>query len=130
MVRASVNFKIKGKRGKTYKDLVRASVYVEPELIPFMRDGEPITVPEKPTHNPNESFYVDVRPVIVARARVLRSRGAVGKGWKLEFALQVIDDQLGLDVLQQILEEAGRTVGVGDFRPRFGRFRVERFSIA
>jgi len=31
MVKAAVSFRIKGKRGKTYKDLFRAAVFVTPE---------------------------------------------------------------------------------------------------
>lgn len=123
LIKAAVNFKIKGKRGKTYKDLVKAAVYIEPELIPLN-----VQIPENPTHNPLEPFYVDIRPVIVARARVLRSRGALAKGWRLDFTITVIDDQLPFMVLKEIVDEAGRAVGVGDYRPRMGRFVVTRFE--
>lgn len=124
MVKAAVNFKIRGKRGKTYKDLVKAAVYVEPDRIPTG-----IKVPEKPTYNPEEPFYIDLRPVKVQRARVMRSRGALAKGWKLNFDILVIDDQLPATVLKEILDEAGRAVGIGDYRPRFGRFIVTKFEV-
>jgi len=33
-----------------------------------------------------------------------------------------------IDTMQQIMTEAGLRVGIGDYRPRFGRFRVVRFE--
>lgn len=124
MIKAAVSFKIKGRRGKTYKDLVKAAVYVEPEMIPLN-----VQIPENPTSNPLEPFYVDIRPVIISRARVLRARGALAKGWELIFTISVIDDQLASTVLKEILDEAGRAVGIGDYRPRFGRFITTRFEV-
>lgn len=124
LIKAAVNFKIKGKKGKTYRDLFKAAIYVEPEMVPLN-----VRIPENPTSNPLEPFYVDIRPVIISRARVLRARGALAKGWKLDFTVTVIDDQLGTNVLKEVLDEAGRTVGIGDFRPRFGRFIVTKYDL-
>jgi len=124
MIKAAVSFKIKGRRGKTYKDLVKAAVYVDPDMIPLN-----VQIPENPTSNPLKPFYVDIRPVIISRARVLRARGALTKGWELSFTISVIDDQLASTVLKEILDEAGRAIGIGDYRPRFGRFLTTRFEV-
>lgn len=32
-------------------------------------------------------------------------------------------------VVLEILEDAGRRVGIGDYRPKFGRFQVVRFEV-
>jgi hypothetical protein len=46
----------------------------------------------------------------------------------LEFTIKYDAERIGKDTLKQILEEAGATKGIGDYRPKFGRFKVERFG--
>jgi len=123
MVKAAVNFKVVGKRGKTYKDLFSASVFVLPDQIPHN-----ITVPDELGTDGDQPLYLDVRPVVVNRARVIRIRPAFSPGWILEFDIEVIDDQIHPELVHDILTLAGKTVGIGDFRPKFGRFEVIRFE--
>jgi hypothetical protein len=124
MVKSAVNFKITGKRGKTYKDLFRAAVFVTPDQIPHG-----IEVPDELDTDADKRLYLDVRPVVVQRSRVVRIRPTFKAGWELEFSIEVIDDQVQPELVQDILVLAGKTVGIGDFRPKFGRFSVARFEI-
>lgn len=123
MVKSAANFKITGKRGKTYKDLFRATVFVTPEEIPFG-----LAVPDVLDTDGDKPLYLDMRPVVVNRARVIRIRPTFSPGWELEFGIEVIDDQIAPELVQDVLVLAGKTVGIGDFRPRFGRFSVVRFE--
>ncbi len=125
MVKAAVSFKIKGKRGKTYKDLVTSAVYIEPDLILYG-----LELPEGIDDDPSKPVYIDIRPVRIQRARVLRQRLAIRKGWRLNFTLQCLDDQLQKEVIKAILDEAGQCVGIGDYRPRFGLYMVTQFDEA
>ena len=127
LVKSAVNWKIPGKRGKTYKDLFRAAVFVTPERI--MHEG--FTVPEigQIDEDPEQPLYIDMRPVVVQRARVTRLRPAFRPGWRLNFNIEVTDDQISEELLLDILTMAGKTVGVGDFRPKFGRFQVIKFEV-
>ena len=126
MVKAAVNFKVTGKRGKTYKDLVSANVVVDPERIPFN-----ITIGETDdlTTDADQPLYLDLRPVVIQRARVTRIRPAFSPGWELEFLINVLDDELPAPMLHDILTLAGKAVGIGDYRPKFGRFDVVRFEV-
>lgn len=124
MVKAAVNFKIQGKRGKTYKDLFRAAVFVTPEEILHGFD-----VPSELDTDADKPLYLDMRPVVVNRARVVRIRPTFKAGWELEFQVEVIDEQINAELVQDILVLAGKTVGIGDFRPKFGRFRVAQFEV-
>lgn len=124
MVKAAVNFKIQGKRGKTYKDLFRAAVFVTPEHIPHG-----VKVPDELDTDGDKPLYLDMRPVVVNRARVVRIRPTFKAGWELEFTIEVIDDQIAAELVQDVLVLAGKTVGIGDFRPKFGRFSVIRFEV-
>lgn len=74
--------------------------------------------------------YLDRRRVVVQRAGITRERPAFRKGWKAEFEFQVIAPEYIDDVLlRECLNDAGRLVGVGDFRPTFGRFGVDGFNV-
>ena len=126
MVKAASAFKVPGGRGKTYKDLFNSAVFVRPDLITHNQ-----AVPEKPGINEYDApVYVDLRPVVVQRARVLRSHLALAPGWRLTFQIEVQDDEIRLDVVQDVLAQAGQMVGIGDYRPRYGRFRIANFEKA
>lgn len=125
LVKAAVSFKIAGKRGKTYKDLFKAAVFISPDQIPH--DG--FTIPEELDTDADKPLYLDARPVVVQRARVVRIRPTFAPGWKLEFEIEVLDDEIQPGLLQDVLTMAGKTVGIGDYRPRFGRFNVVHFEV-
>lgn len=73
--------------------------------------------------------YLDQRRVQVQRNGITRSRPAMHKGWRAEFQLMVnLPEYVPQDVLQEVLANAGRLIGVGDFRPTYGRFAVVRFE--
>lgn len=126
MIRAAVNFKIQGKGRKTYRDLFRAAVFVTPDEIPH--NG--FTVPDELDTDADKPLYLDMRPVVVQRARVVRIRPAFKAGWELEFTIEVIDDQIAPELVHDVLALAGKTSGIGDHRPRFGRFSVTRFEVS
>jgi len=123
MIRAAINFKIKGRGKKTYKDLISSTVIIEPDLIPYG-----ISLPQEITTDPSQLVYIDVRPVRVQRARILRERLALQKGWSLSFDIFISDDQLPKEAVKAILDYAGQCIGIGDYRPRFGRFIVTKFE--
>lgn len=124
LVRAAAQFKITGKRGKSYKELFQGNVFVSPDAIPHG-----VKVPESLDADADKPLYLDVRPVIVNRARVVRLRPTFKSGWKLDFEIQVLDNQIASEIVNDILTLAGRTCGIGDFRPKFGRFLVSRFEV-
>ena len=72
--------------------------------------------------------YLDQRRVVIQRNGVNRIRPAFHKGWRATFELQVIlPEYITRDVLGAAITNAGRLVGVGDFRPTYGRFQVVTF---
>lgn len=124
LIKAAVNFKITGKRGKTYKDLFKSAVFVNPEMIPHG-----VKIPDELTADADEQLYLDVRPVVIQRSRIVRIRPAFSKGWELNFEIEVIDEQLHSELVQDVLVYAGKSVGIGDYRPRMGRFNVTHFEV-
>jgi len=69
--------------------------------------------------------YLDKRRVQIQRNGINRVRPALLKGWRATFELEVtLPEYVSRDVLLQVIGNAGRLVGVGDFRPSYGRFTV------
>lgn len=110
MIRSAAAFKFEGK--KTYKDAFKGGIFVRPDLI---------------IHK-NQKWEIDRKPVIVQRARIMRARPRFDD-WELDFSIDVIDDRIADHVVKEVLEYAGLYVGVGDMRPRFGRFEITKFNV-
>lgn len=78
---------------------------------------------------PAKDFEVDARPVTIpaTKGRVMRYRPRFND-WGAKFLIHVDDELLSLEMAHQLLNEAGQSIGIGDFRPEkrgpFGRFRV------
>ncbi len=68
--------------------------------------------------------FVDRRTVGNKQVRVMRTR-PVFKQWSLTVGLTVDDDEIDPDDIIRGFEDAGRYVGLCDFRPRHGRFDIE-----
>jgi hypothetical protein len=74
--------------------------------------------------------YLDQRRVTVQRAGITRIRPAFTAGWRAAFDLQVlVPEYLPPADLLDTVTQAGRLVGVADFRPTYGRFQVVRFEV-
>jgi hypothetical protein len=73
--------------------------------------------------------YLDKRRVTVQRAGINRTRPALRAGWKATFDLIVVlPEYVDRNTLRETIESAGRLIGVGDFRPTFGRFGIVKFE--
>lgn len=73
--------------------------------------------------------YLDTRRVTIQRNGVNRTRPAMKVGWCATFDLAVnLPEYIERQMLREVIEQAGRLVGIGDFRPTFGRFGVIRFE--
>lgn len=73
--------------------------------------------------------YIDRRRVTVQRQGVTRERPALNEGWSAEVEFMVLLPQyISQSLFRRTLTDAGRLVGVADFRPTFGRFSITRFE--
>lgn len=68
--------------------------------------------------------FIDMRGVRVSMAKLMRCRPRFND-WTAECSVAFDPEQINDNEVRQIIENAGRLVGVGDFRPRFGRFSVQ-----
>ena len=73
--------------------------------------------------------YEDRRRAVIQRQGINRVRPAMRTGWMVGIDLMVnVPEYISATLLQEVLENAGRLVGIGDFRPTCGRFSVVRFE--
>jgi hypothetical protein len=77
-----------------------------------------------------EPDYYDKRRVVIQRNAVTRTRPAMKEGWKASFILMVnLPEYVPAQKLNYLLQQAGRIIGLADFRPSFGRFNVTKFEV-
>ena len=77
-----------------------------------------------------EPDYLDKRRVTIQRNSISRVRPAIRSGWKASLILQVLTPEyIDIVLFKKVLDTAGRLVGVGDFRPTFGRFSTVNFDV-
>ena len=62
-------------------------------------------------------------PVVIGRVKVLRTRPKFDE-WSVDLTLIFDGEFMRRETLLDIVRLAGRRVGVGDYRPRFGRFML------
>lgn len=73
--------------------------------------------------------YEDRRRVVIQRSGINRTRPAMRAGWKVSFEFMVnLPEYVSRHDLNDTIAMAGRLIGVGDFRPTFGRFQVVKFN--
>lgn len=67
--------------------------------------------------------------VRIQQNAVTRTRPAVKKGWKASFILMVnLPEYVSEEMLHGMISDAGKLIGVGDFRPTYGRFQIVQFK--
>lgn len=68
--------------------------------------------------------------VQVQRNGITRCRPAFREGWTVEVPLMVnLPEYVHPRDLHEVTSAAGRLIGVGDFRPTYGRFQVVSFEV-
>lgn len=123
---AAANHKMTGTR-KSAKAVVPAAVIVLDDALPLHEPGG--------KKKALSSFEVDSRPVVIpaTKGRVMRHRPRLDK-WAATFTIQIDESLLPAEFVHQVLEEGGRRLGIGDFRPEkggpFGRFAITKWQEA
>ena len=78
----------------------------------------------------NDWDYEHKCRVTVQRNGLTRVRPAMNAGWEAEFIMMVnLPEYLSTGMLLGLMTDAGRLVGLADFRPSYGRFQVTQFEV-
>ena len=111
----------KSKRGKQAEAAILCPE--EDRFFPLLFDGQ---------KQDRDSLYAsgkhcDYRSVVIGKARTMRARPFFD-AWSLIVKFKVDCTVINLDEVVSAMEAAGHVVGMGDYRPRYGRFSVERVN--
>jgi len=121
MGNAGSSHKATGTR-KSLRFVVPSAVRMDADAVTILNGAGPAT-----------DFEVDARPVTIpsTKGRVMRFRPRFNQ-WEARFLVHIDDELLSVEMAHQLLNEAGQSIGIGDFRPEkrgpFGRFRVTQWT--
>jgi len=126
-----------GRKGDSYIAIGQSHIYIEPLLIPFLDEkGKEIQFREFD----NKKFYLFESSPRTKKGNLSvkqppKKRPVLNIPWHLRFTVTLIKDLVGIDIkvdeqkIYNWLERGGILIGLGTYRPRFGRFRVKNFDV-
>lgn len=112
------------KRKVAMMPLVSGAVLFADEFFPLVNeDGEAI-----------REYIIDIRSVnIRGRGRVLRARPRIDPPWYLVCTFNYNPDRVSVELIAEVLNIAGQTIGIGDWRFQkkgpFGGFEVAEIKV-
>lgn len=118
---AGSNHKMKGSR-KSLRFVIPSAVRLTQDTITLLNGN-----------GPAKDYEVDSRPVTIpaTKGKIMRHRPRFDK-WGAKFDLIINEKMIPTEQVHLLLNEAGESVGIGDFRPEkrgpFGTFRVISFK--
>ena len=121
MLNGSKGYKV-GKKGAM--TILSGAILMADEAFPLSRENKAIK---------GKDYAIDVRRAVVQRQGIPRARARIELPWQLEcsfmFNAELFEDvERGLEFIKTVLNNAGQTVGLLDYRVEkkgwFGRFEV------
>jgi len=119
-----------GKGNKEFIRVGQAHLAIEPSLIPFMRGDKPIIFREFD----KEFFYISefaprTKQGVLSIKQELKKRPVLMRPWNLSFQVILIEnDKINDNRLFNWFTRGGIEIGLGTYRPRYGRFSVTHFE--
>jgi hypothetical protein len=114
-----LSIQIPGKGKATFTKNFEAGVLVE----------EPLRLPVKKTEVKGEWLYLNSDGKRGGNKRVWRCMPLIPE-WEGSVTFHILDDTITQEVFENVLDQCGKFIGIGRFRPRnngfYGRFRVEK----
>lgn len=107
----------KGKATLTQNVLRGVSISPDNVLLQFQGPKDPAALAMSRAHTLRKMARVGT-------ARIIRTRPKF-MPWSLEFVIEYNDGQLDESDIKRLLDISGAEIGLGDWRPKYGRFTVE-----
>ena len=110
----------KTKEGK----LALSGMFVDTDGI-LAYEGGPLTVAEILDSEEHQLRL----SVVVGQAKVMRVRPFF-KNWSTTFQVSILEEMVTPQMLKTWVTNGGNFVGIGDYRPRYGRYELKQFAVA
>ena len=72
--------------------------------------------------------FISRVPAVINRSRIMRTR-PIFHEWSLEFDISFLPEMFDDQQIIDTVETAGRIIGLSDWRPKYGRFEVEKAEV-
>jgi hypothetical protein len=72
--------------------------------------------------------FISRVPAVINRSRIMRTR-PIFPEWSLEFDINFLLDMFDSSQIIDTVETAGRIIGLSDWRPKYGRFVIEKAEV-
>ena len=107
---------------KSALDLCKAGLIVTPQLAPMIPVGK---------DTPSQDWdYLDRQRVVVQRSAVTRVRPAFTEGWRVDMEItSLLPEYLTPAFVRKLADDAGRFIGLADFRPTYGRYSITSWEV-
>jgi hypothetical protein len=99
---------------------IAACVFCAQPIVPLEYDG-----PKDRNKMYADSRFVLRKGIVIKKSRIIRVRPMIPTGWSLTFELEFDSTIVNPKALMRAMVDAGTIIGLGDWRPKFGRFLVE-----
>lgn len=109
---------IKGGGRHKLGSTIERSVFIIDDMLPLQYEG-PRTVDEL-IEDPDFRLEAIVK---IGQSKTMRTRPKFDN-WSLEATFELDEDELDLHNLETPVKDAGKYVGLGDWRPRYGTYEV------
>ena len=121
LIEGAKQFKITGKATAT--KFFKSGVFILDDMLPFYINGKII--------KDLDDVSIDKRTVKNPATKMRNTRyRAIFRQWSSKFRIMIsADDYISGDLLKQVFDYTGLYVGVGDYRPRFGRFKLKSIKM-
>jgi hypothetical protein len=117
-----------GKQWRNVSHQIASATNIEPFEIPITAEGKKIVFKDF-----NDKIYVHKCVARVKKGGLSipspKERPVINTPWEIEFTMELLETKdLSFTQLRNLFEYAG-TMGIGTFRPFYGRFEVEKFEL-
>ena len=119
------------KKARPIRSVGMSSVIIDPMLIPFEREGEEVVFEG---FDKNGLYVYWASPVVKKGSLCIKQeskpRPVLRLPWSLSFTISLIkNDTIDEERLHNWFDQGGLVVAIGTYRPRFGRFCVEKWEV-
>jgi hypothetical protein len=120
-----------GKKGKDFIRMGQSHLIIKPMLIPFTRNGKPIVF----SKFDDKTFYVSKFAPVVKMSgggfikQNMKLRPVLKLPWELKFQIDIVENTLiNENRLYNWFSQGGILIALGTYRPRFGRFSIDKIT--
>jgi hypothetical protein len=123
--------RFEGKKSKEYLSYGQSHVAIKPDFIPFTENGKQVQFDK---FGKKFRIFQQSAPTKLSGGGMIKQeakkRALVKLPWELKFNIVVFkNDRVTSEKLLEWFNKGGILIGLGTYRPRFGRFMVKKWDI-